>query len=99
MPAESLQPLNNESKSIVYAMQNIVDRFYSEYSSNVFIMEKSNQTIKHDLKPIDLVGELIQIGSDHTSITYVIETNGTFVFQRYNRAFNVFFIDSYESFR
>lgn len=84
---------------IVHAMQSIVNRFYTKHTPTIFITVRSSGTVKNGWKPEEIAGEIIRIGSDHTSMAYVIENNITSIFERYNRRFNVFLIDSYESFK
>lgn len=95
----ALQPLQMESMATVHAIQNIVNRFYSMYAPTVFIMEQSLRTKSVSSQPCELAGEMIRIGSEQSSIAYVIGNEITLNQQKRPRHFNVFFIDSYESFR
>lgn len=76
-----------------------MNRFYTKQTTTIFITVRSTETVKNGWKPMEIAGEIIRIGSNHTSVTYVIENNATFVFPRYLRTFNVLLIDSFESFR
>lgn len=95
-PTESLiQPIKADSRMLAHAMQNIINRFYSKHSSTVFILEGCNQALQSK----ELLGELTLIGSDRVSITYVIENNVTTNPEILLRHFNIFVVDSYESFK
>lgn len=89
-----------ESNAIVHAMLNIMNRFYTKHTSTIFITEQSlSLALKSGSKPLEIAGELIRIASQQAAVTYVIDNNVIFAHRRYNRLFNIFFIDSYESFR
>ncbi|XP_055325489.1 uncharacterized protein LOC129579433 [Sitodiplosis mosellana] len=91
-------PAQIESKVIVHALDNVLDRFYSPRTSTVFIVEQSSLTVTSGLKPIEVAGELIRMESNRTSMTYVIENYIPLKKTAYQRDFNIFIVDCYESF-
>lgn len=80
-------------------MQNVLNRFYNERTMTIFITEQSAPvTTRSSLQPLEILGEMIRIESKQAAVTYIIDNNIT----RYtgqSRLFNIFFVDSYESFR
>lgn len=95
-------PINStyaNSEAMIHALQYILNHFYCKHTSNVFIMVQANQTSINDgLKPLELASELIRIESSQMTCSYVIESNVTARQNIYQRNFNIFFIDNYESF-
>lgn len=97
--SEMLDPSQIESKVIVEALDNIVERFYSRHTSIVFILEQSTLMTNSGLKPIEVAGELIRMESNRISMAYIIENHITLKLTDYQRFYNIFLIDSFESFR
>lgn len=95
-------PINStydNSEAMIHALQYIVNHFYYQHTSNVFIMVQADQTSMNDgLKPLELASELIRIESSQMTCSYVIESNVTARQIIYQRDFNIFFVDNYESF-
>lgn len=85
------------SQTMIHALENIVCRFYSDRTSTVFIMEQSSQANGGGMKPSEMVNELIR--RNRAELTYVIENRITVNHMQVCRVFNIFLIDSYESFR
>lgn len=94
---ESFKPVELSSSSIVQATMNIVDRFYNQQSSTVFIMYQTSLAFAHSPNPNEMVGEIVQFVGDRISSLYVVESHASEQF--HHRNYNVFFIDSYDSFR
>lgn len=92
-----MPPTSIHSNTIVHALENVLDRFYTKRASVIFIAVQSSRTGNNVSEPIEVAGEIIRIESDRTSMTYVIEKHVTT--EAYQRYYNVFLIDSYESFR
>lgn len=90
-----------DSKAIIYAMDNIMDRFYSKQTSTVFMMEQSSLAVSRNLEPEGLVDELMRIrNNDDISMCYVLESHIERSIEIYkHRFFNIFVVDSYDSFR
>lgn len=97
--SEMLDPARIESNVIVEALDNVMEHFYSQRTSIVFIMEQSTLSVNSGLKPIEVAGELVRMESDRISMTYVIENPITLKQMSYQRFYNIFLIDSFESFR
>lgn len=57
--------------------------------------------MRNDSNPLEIAGEMIRIASEQASMAYVIENNVTLAYEKSNRFrfHNIFFIDTYESFR
>lgn len=92
-------PAQIKSKIIIQALDNVMDRFYGRRTTVVFIMEQSTLTANNGLKPIEVAGELIRMQCNRTSMTYVIENHITLKQMGLQRFYNIFLVDSYESFR
>lgn len=88
-----------ESKVIVDALDRVMERFYCQRTSIVCIMEQSTLTTNNGLKPIDVAGELIRTENNRTLMTYVIENRVALKRTAYQRFYNIFIIDGYESFK
>lgn len=82
------QPI--ESSALIHALSNIMYRFYFKQTTTIFIMEPSTS---------DIVDAMIKSQHDQTVIAYVIESQITVNHNIVYRTFNIFLIDSYESFR
>lgn len=88
-----------ESKPLVHAIQNIMNRFYMKHTTIIYITEQTTLATRNGLKPRDLASEIIRFVSEQAAMSYVIDDNVTLADRNFNRLFNVFVIDSYESFR
>lgn len=97
---EMIDPVPIESKVIVDALDNVMERFYKQRTTIVFLMEQSILSVNSSgLKPIEVAGELIRMENNRISMTYVIENHITLKQTGYQRFYNIFLIDSFESFR
>lgn len=98
-----IKPIETESKVIVQALDNVLERFYSRRTPtiNIIVEQSTLTTVNSELKPIELAGELIRLESDRTShrMTYVIENHLAMKKPAYQRSYNIYLVDSYESFR
>lgn len=98
-----IKPVEIESKVIVQALDSVLERFYSPRTPTInIIVEQSTSTmVNSELKPIEVAGELIRMESNRTSnrMTYVIENHLAMKKPAYQRSYNIYVIDSYESFR
>lgn len=97
--SDALNEIKIDSRPIVYALKNIMDRFYNNRTSVVFITMQSSQVNSGGLKPAEVAGEMIRINSNRISMTYVIENHMTMIHMQYPHTYNIFLVDSYESFR
>lgn len=91
-----------ESKIIIHAILDIMHRFYTRHTSTIFITEQSlPSAMRNESNPLEIAGEMIRIASEQASMAYVIENNVTLAYEKSNRFrfYNIFFIDTYESFR
>lgn len=101
--SSTIAPINQPySHAIVNALENIMNRFYSKWTSTVFITQQSSLTIARNgylTRPNEIAGEMMRVGSNHGfSVAYVIE-NCTQKNWSYHRFYNIFLVDSYDSFR
>lgn len=96
---ETLDPVDVSTPAIVRAMENIIDRFYRIRTKKLFIMEQTSVSMSHGPSPIEIAGEIVRFEREHLSMAYVIENHTSAQFGSYHRFFNVFLVDSYESFR
>lgn len=81
-----------------HALENVMDQFYTKRTLIVFIAVQSSQIGNNGLKPIEVAAEMIRIKSNRIAMMFVIENHVT-VNQAYQRYYNVFLTDSYDSFR
>lgn len=89
-----------DSQATVEALENIINRFYIDLTSTIFIMEQSSLTVWNGLKPNEIAGEMMRIGSKQFFMAYVIENSiRTNIHLSYHRFFNIILVDSYDSFR
>lgn len=79
-------------------MKVILDRFYLKETSTVFIMTKSSLANSPNLKPNEIVGEIIR-SNNQVSMCYVLEEHLVNNSEVFNRFFNIFVVDNYDSFR
>lgn len=95
--SDILVSIKSDSSALVYALENVITRFYSKQTSNLYIAVHSSWTENNDLKPIDIAAKMIQIQSNRTSImTFVIGDHIEFDEIKF---YNLFVIDNYDSFR
>lgn len=95
----ALHPSQMYSSTIIHALENVLDRFYSKITPTVFITVASSLIAnKYGPKPNELVGDIMRLKSKRSSMAYVIG-NQTIHFSRSPRVYNVFIVDSYDSFR
>lgn len=83
-----------DSKILVKALDNVISQFYSKRTSNIFIAVRSSLN-KSKLTPDQMAGEILR--NNKNVISFIIENNVTI--RKYERFFNIFLIDSYESFK
>lgn len=86
-----------DSKPLINAMEVILDRFYSKETSTIFIMAKSALMIHKNLRPNEIVGEIIRY--NQIPMCYVLEERLANSSEIFNRFFNIFVADNYDSFR
>lgn len=94
--SEILISIKPDSTALISALENVITRFYSTQTSNVFIAVQSSRIWNTELQPIEIAGKMIQMQSKRNNVlTYMIgdHFNSTGI-----KAFNVFVIDNYESF-
>lgn len=76
-----------------------MSRFYNRHTSNIFITEQSTRTVHSGFSPREISSEILRTGSNQMAMAYVIENHIKLNRMKYYRVFNVFLVDSYESFR
>lgn len=87
-----------ESKALTRALEDILERFYSKHTSTLFVRMHSSLSVRDNPDPNEIVNEMIR-NQNQISMCYVIESQSTIHDEMSNRFFNIFVVDSYESFR
>lgn len=86
-----------DSRIIVRALENVINRIYTQRTTTVFIVVQTSFHKSNVLTPKETAGEMLRFENNNVLFGSIIENNVSLMV--YHRFFNIFLIDSYDSFK